>query len=1302
MMIGALLGAFAGPIVAHGAPPASHPIELPILPNPPRTAAPSHTQAPALPAPTLAPASIPTLPPATGMRTFRRGVLGPPVPLSRFPRLPGEPPLGLGGLRHVMAANGATMNVSVDPLFNGSCSTTVGGIYNTGCDAGIYSSSLPTTHAYQDYYIDANAATATSVGGTYNGANTDPGQIITLSHAGTYVLAAYDTVNGTWDAVTYIDVSGASVFSTYSDASHNIPSTQFTARSSSTVYVHASGLTPTDLYEVYVEYTSYKVTCVFESPPESPVPGSNTLCNPTNSAGQNAAGGVLDVSWPLSPSYNPGTYSIVIYDKTVGKRLGERQVAVSKNGAGASTTLTPSGGNASPNPAPAGTPSATFAYDGSSDASDSGYTAATTGLTASRSYTATVSDPEGHVTAFATSTADASGALSIAYSMSQARAPGNYVANTYTFGLLDSVTGTMVSTQAYKILGYNVLTQFTTPLGTSLILSSGSSTTSGLQFTNNSETTFGVGNGDPIREIEWDTYSNGTPNGVTITLGAASSSCGTGCQTQTVTDTNSQSWTATDRCGGNGSNTYCKLTLVPVTSTNSLAVGASVTVPSIQFNNAVGSHCSASCTGSTFELPADGLTWSNEGVASSSNPVYFTNGFGTTYTATSHIILYGERTGNSGTLTIGKDAHGYTPRFNQAMYASSQPISAPVGQNDVFALTFDNTSSGGSVSEMMVTFPTAFSPSSSTNFVQVDSSSPTTWATTTCPTGSPGSAFCLIKSGSNTGIAAGTTQTIYVDINPPPANAFSYSEVSVQSVSPQAFSASADGTVFPFVPSTSSVDTLAIASYSLDSTLITPLFAPTSEGTSTNNQVTISAQNTSTASSPYPDYLDLFAIDVPSANPLTSIGNVTTGFSYLGSTTSGSNTRYWFGLCTNQYTTIVNPPNDGVISCGSVTEQNALAPGATFSFTANIQTGSSAGSISATEYAHGANGGGWSAARTFSLTVTPVSAVAGFTYAGAYSTSPVANLTSPTQPTVGADSDSTYGSSFIYEIKSNGSQAITSATITIPGMTTGGVNGADNGTPNTNWTITAAPTLSGSGAAGCTVTSYTSADTSGNPGAINISGCNMSSGQVLDVKFSMKSPYDVNSTFKFSTTVNGTVSASEAWFSDTQLKIVLSGQIVVVVDPSNGPGGSTPSIVCAGCAFDTTLNQIQFRNIPNNTTDNYQDPMRVSFYTNAGTSNTWNLTVAASNNPANSTGTPSNELEMGVDTANSHLPAGVTVDQATVAVVPTTGSLQLVNVPTGKSPQRAPYDILENFAIAIGAEAITPQTSVLTFTYIAN
>lgn len=1295
----ALMLAFASPIVAQ-----VQPIDggKPVFPRPVRTQEPGPPTVPPLVMPTMAPMPIPTLIPAPGMRIYQKAMFGPTEPLSRFPRLPAKPPIGFGGMRHVMAGTGATMNISVDPLFNGSCSTTVGGIYNTGCDVGIFASHIPTTNTHQDYYIDANASTATSILPRYAGGNADSAHTITLTHAGTYVLASYDTVLNQWDAVTYIDVAGANVFNTYSDPSHNVPSTQFVAKGSTTVYIDAQGLTPTDLYEVYVEFTSYKVSCVFESPPESPIPGANTLCNPANSAGQNAPGGILDVSWLLSTSYLPGTYSIVIYDKTASRRIAERQIALTKNGGGVATsTITPNGGNASPAPAPAGTPTTTIAFDGTSDQSDSGFTFAISGLTANRSYRLANSDPEGAVTVWGSFTSDASGNLSTTYAMSTARLPSHYYANTYTFGAYDTVTNTMAATQAYKVVGYNVLTQFTSPLGTSLVLPSGGSTTSGLQFTNNSDVKFGGSNGDPISKIEWDTYTSAGFTGITISL-LSGSACGANV-CQTVTDTNGQNWTATQVCGGNGANTFCKLTLVPNTAGYALPVGASVSVTNISFINTVGSHCSTNCSASTYELPKDGLTWSNDGVPESSNPVYFTNGFGTTYSATGHVRLYGERVGNSGTLTAGKEAHGYTPRFNQAIYANSQPINAPAGQNDVWQLYFNNTSSGGNVTKIMVTLGTAFSPGNQNTFVIVDPASPTAWTVVACPNGSPGSAFCLQNGGGNSGIAAGTAQTIYFDTDPPPANAFSYADMSVQAIAPQFFTAVADGTVFPFVPSASSVDTYAVGSFSLDSTLIQPLFAPTSEGTSTNNQVTISVQNASTGASPYPDYLDLFAIDVPTANPLTSIANVTTSFSYLGSTVNGANTRYWFGLCTNQFTTLINPPNDGVVSCGSATEQNSVAPGSTFSVTANIQTGASAGAITATEYAHGANGNGWSAGRTFNLTVSAVAAVAGFTYAGAYSATPAANLSSPTQPTIGADSDSTYGSSFIYEIKNNGTNPVTSATITIPGTNVGGGNGADNGTPNTNWTITAAPVLSGNGSAGCSVSSYSSADTAGNPGSIVIAGCNMASGKVLDVTFPMKSPYDVNSSFKFSTVVNGAINASEAWFSDTVIKVVLSGQIVVTVNPSSpGPGGSTPTIICPGCVFDTTLNQIQFRNIPNSTTDNYTDPMRVSVYTNAGTSNTWNLSIQASNNPAHVGSAPTNELEMGVDSTNSHLPAGIVVDQSTVAVVPTASTLQLMHAPTGVNPQRAPFDILDNFSIAIGTEAIVPQTSVLTFTYIAN
>ena len=1298
-VLGAFLGALCLPLLAQQVKPddPGRP-ERPSFPH--GTPMPFATPTP-LPMPTLPPLALPTPRSVMPARAFLPGVPRGTVNVSNLPPLPR--PFGREGMRQILSASGATMIVVVDPNLTGTCSTTVGTIYNTGCQIGFYSQNLPTSNTYQDYYIDATSGTATLIGSTYTGPNNDPGWLLTLSHQGTYVLAAFNTVTLTWDAVTYITVGSATVLGTYSDVALNVPSTQFVAKNTSTVYINANGLTPTDSYYVYAEYTATGATCVFGSPAESPAPAANALCNPANSAGQTAPGGTITASWNLSTALNPGTYSIVLYDKTAGRRLAQRQVVLTKNGGSAAVSMTPSGGNASPGPA--ATPSTVFAFDGTSDASDSGFTASVSGLTASRAYRTSFSDPNGTVYQTAANTASAGGAISVATAFSQSLAPYNYIGNTYTFQVYDTVTQLAAVAQSFKILGYHVLTQFTSPaLSTSLVLPGGGNATSGIQFTNDGETQFGSGNADPIAKIEFKTYTASSgPVGIVMSEGAGGTSCGASCETETVTDSNGQSWTAVNVCGGSGVNQYCKLTLTPVTAGQSLAKNATVTVPSITFTNTVGSHCSSGCAASTTEIPADGITWSTDGSSTSSNPTYFTNGFGVTYSASAHIILYGERAGTSGTLTVGKDAHGYTPRFNQAMYAINAPSAAPANQNDVFALTVANASSAGSaaITKLQVTVPTAFSPASTLNFVQVDPVSPTAWTTTACPSGAPSTAFCLQNSGANGGIAAGTSQTIYFDINPPPQADFAYTDVGVQAITPAPFSITADGnaTVFVGTSNPQTVDTLAIGSYALNSTLITPLFTPTSEGTNTNNQVTISVQNASTASTPFPDYLDLFAIDLPTANTLTNITPVTAGYSYLGSTTpSAGVTRYWFGLCAGQFVSAAGPPNDGIPSCGSATEQSAIAPGATFSFTANIQTASS--NITATEYAHGADGGGWSAGRTFTLTVTPTSAVAGFIKAGTYGSPPT--VTSNTQPTIGSDTDTTYGNSFVYEIKNTGSNAITSATITIPGLNTGGANGADaSGQP---WTITATPTLSGNGSAGCTVSSSTSAQANGTNGAITITGCTgLTAGNVLDVSFPAKAPYNVNYNYQFGTVVNGSIAASEAWFSDSIMKIVLTGSISVAVDPSNpGPGGSTPTVSCAGCAFDLALNQIQFRNIPNSTTDNYTDVMRVSIYTDAGTTNSWTLSVQASNNPATTAGTYANELVLGVDSANSSSGTGMVIDQSSLGVVPTATTMQLAHGPTGITPRRLPFDLIENFSISIGTEAIVPQTSTLTYTFIAN
>ena len=141
-------------------------------------------------------------------------------------------------------------------------------------------------------------------------------------------------------------------------------------------------------------------------------------------------------------------------------------------------------------------------------------------------------------------------------------------------------------------------------------------------------------------------------------------------------------------------------------------------------------------------------------------------------------------------------------------------------------------------------------------------------------------------------------------------------------------------------------DSTASAAYSLNGNLITPGFAPTSEGQNTNNAVTINVSNASTAQDPFPDYLDLITVDLPSTNAFTNASGMPAGWSLLGtSTPSAGISRYWFGLCAGQFVTadgpVTNPPpvNAPIPDCGAATEASAMAPGQTFSVTGNLQTG---------------------------------------------------------------------------------------------------------------------------------------------------------------------------------------------------------------------------------------------------------------------------------------------------------------------------------------------------------------------------
>ena len=208
------------------------------------------------------------------------------------------------------------------------------------------------------------------------------------------------------------------------------------------------------------------------------------------------------------------------------------------------------------------------------------------------------------------------------------------------------------------------------------------------------------------------------------------------------------------------------------------------------------------------------------------------------------------------------------------------------------------------------------------------------------------------------------------------------------------------------------IDSLALGAWSLNSNLMSVAFTPNTAGSGqTNIPLTIAVANTSNGADPNPDAIDAVVIEeqggTPTANYVSSAGTVTgvAGWTYLGnltSTTPVNQTRdYWFGVCTaattGWFTANGGPPQS---SGGSIplTAQRAVRMGNCANDTSSLAAWTSAslgtailnltlaGPFTTNQtfymYAHGANGGGWSAPKAFTLNVTSESASAGFNAAG--------------------------------------------------------------------------------------------------------------------------------------------------------------------------------------------------------------------------------------------------------------------------------------------------------------------------------
>ncbi|MBV8150559.1 MAG: hypothetical protein JOY59_03305, partial [Candidatus Eremiobacteraeota bacterium] len=381
-------------------------------------------------------------------------------------------------------------------------------------------------------------------------------------------------------------------------------------------------------------------------------------------------------------------------------------------------------------------------------------------------------------------------------------------------------------------------------------------------------------------------------------------------------------------------------------------------------------------------------------------------------------------------------------------------------------------------------------------------------------------------------------------------------------------------------------------------------------------------------------------------------------------------------------------------------------------------------------YAHGADGGGWSQAMSVPLTISNAAAAGGIVNVGTYGNPPA--VTTGNEPE-NAPNTTSPGMSFVYELDNLGATNVTNFNIVLPGQDVSMINGYD-GTRNWTLTPTGAPVISvvaapgNASTYGCTVGIGANAPTSptnaGANGFIYITGCAIPSGKAVDVTFSMLSPSTVPDTYKYTSAVNlttpptsaspggaGGTATSEKWFSDQSMLIQATASLTVFL-PNTGAGANysglapvtngTPAYVCAVCVLSQNPNTIAFGNVGIGVNQTAVDGVLTRLTGGNAAPHGFKLYMSANNNPVKSTG--GNELNAAFDLTNSTqgLSLNATSGNGVYFSVPTTtpGQGAVDNGGVGGSATR--YDMYYNIRISTGTEQSGPQTSTITFTWIAN
>ncbi len=1269
---------------------------------------------------------------------------------------------------------------------------------------------LPATGSHQDYYAistNGNAsstASMTAAGGPYAGA-TGGARSVVATTGGIYVFATLNTTTNAWDAIAYILVGPSPNIETYTDGTLSTKTQTYTtnaAGTGATVFVAATVLTTTDSYMVGIE-DQLTGKCVFTAPAstQTTVTTNHNLCDLTAAAATGAIpnnNGLILANWAVTLGTAPtppegGTYMATIFDQTTGQRVASRLFSIIDGRAAAGTgrvnlqfevqggvTFTTAG------------PTTRVAWNGTATTvNDSNYTDlqlffGATGLPVSTdNYTLVVTDPTGTVAKEFTNVKTNSGLTTITPSFNQWQLPTQsipfelaYPGSTWTATIYDATLGKLVAAQSFQILGYTTRWEFTAPTdSTTLNIASGTTQATSLMLTNTADLTFGSNNGDPGKSYQAVTYSTSKAAGVDdVSMQGPSQStpCDanvSGTCSAIYSDSAGNAWNVqlqclnvtNPPCSNAAATNFYAFSITPSGTTTGLAPGASLVITGLVVT-ATGCAGTA-CFFNTNEVPVDAV---DPGVASAyggvSNEFYVTNGTGTVSgTATVGLAGYYDSASTWHAIQDG----GYTPRcattnanctvagVAQSILANNQPF-INAASKVVIAYSLKDTSAAFTLNMFDISPPAAFSLASAA----IDAHTPNgaTLTTTGFCDGEARVTACLTPT---TPIPAGGTQTFYISFTPP-SQSFSYEDVIgtiIQDsngygavaipINPQTAS------VPTFIGSPTTVDSTAIAAYSLNGGLMTAGVTPSTVGTSTLNTLTFNLRNTTSGADPFPDEVDMVAVQFPS-QPYVSVPNncgavstTTPGWSCEYVNVNAGVTTFYFGQCPQQVTTAPVVPatstsfgSDKLAVCPFAlpNEPYSLTSGATFSASIPVTSGASTTvtPITVSSFGHGATTDAWSTPINSTLSVVATAAAgAGFSSV----TGPGGTLVGAivgNEPQVTGDYQGVspnFYDTYVYKIKNTGSVPITAATIAIPSSDTTGSNGADSS--GTIWNVTATPTLvieRTGNANGCTIAAPVNpVSGTGAAGSMSITcpGGSFISGDTLDVTFTAKTPLKINSTYAFIATVNGSAAAvSPNWTDDEDILIALSATVSVTVNPAAVCGGTAAA---TGFAISVPAQTVYFGAIGPNKYYYCKDAMIVSVTTDASNPTNWSLYASAGGNPpatgalASATGTvvtesASNELLVSTDPTNSTggttnpLAASIpcagatcfTYDNTTYTPIQLTGSGTgtrlgyTTNGGTSVNNNTVTFDV--NYQVAVGSEAVpaTGQQETITYTWIAN